>query len=120
MDFDTIKEKLNKAANYTVRKSGEVVNVAKLKIKETELESRLENLFTAIGRAMYTEHQEETDSSVEISGILEEIDKLKSELYECKEEINKLTKMNTCPGCGKTVSDEAKYCSECGTNMKTE
>ena len=89
-DVDKIKENIDKAAVYTVKKTGEVISCAKLKLKKTELKGKISDAYKELGEAVYTGTKAEDDISEKVSFIIRKIDDLKEEFAECNEALDNL------------------------------
>lgn len=90
IDVEKIKESFDKAAVYTVKKTGEIVSYAKLKIKKTEIKGKISDAYKEIGEAIYLNSKEENDISEKIQFSIRKIDELNKELAECNEALDNL------------------------------
>lgn len=85
--FDSLKSKVSQAAEITVQKTGEVSETAKLKLKERDLASDINEVYAQIGRLIYKQYKEQTDETEEIAGKCLDIDKKNAEIAEIAEKI---------------------------------
>ena len=78
-------------------------------------EYRLQNTLKALGTVLYTQKKEVAEELFpELTELIQILDE---ELTELKEHVAALKGKKTCPGCGKDVTDDAKFCSNCGAEM---
>ncbi len=80
INFDTIKEKIDKAAVFTVKKAGEITSLAKIKIKKTEAKGKLSDAYKELGEMIYKNAKEETDISERFNFLIAKIDELTEEI----------------------------------------
>ena len=57
------------------------------------------------------------DYTADIAALIMKADKFKADIDATKKQINALRKVVVCDGCGKEISEEAFYCSFCGTKQ---
>lgn len=91
MDFlDELTHNLSKAAEYTVKKAGELTDTAKLKLKQNRAVNDIEDIYQEIGKLIYTQYKEHTDETQTIAAKCFEIDKKKDEIQQILAELEKL------------------------------
>ena len=86
-NWKEIRTQAGKTANKAIKKTGEIADSAskyvKLKIYDTKLSSKYEEL----GRLTYKQIKTETSMAERISGVIDEIDTLRIQRKALKEEI---------------------------------
>ncbi len=109
-----ISNAASNAADYTVKETEKLTNIAKAKYKLSNLKNKLDQLYRNVGELCYDKHTGESAEEVsfdelfsEIAETLEEIDKL--ELY-----IAKLRCDNVCEKCGSKLNRDMLFCPRCG------
>jgi len=107
--IERVKKAVSKTTKTVVRISGEALDYTKLKFKISEINSKLDDKYMAIGLAVYEDNDE-----AEIEAICEEITSLRTEKDELTLKLNEFKSMKTCPECGKTSDKENLYCPVCG------
>ncbi len=115
--WDEISKSVSDAANFTVKKTGELTNAAKLKVNLHLETTKLEKCFEEIGRLYYEGKRAGKDNFSEISALFVTADEIKINISIINEEIAKLKNVITCPGCGSEVNRSFAYCNLCGTKL---
>ena len=122
--FDKIKEHANKAKDSEVQvtktvieKTNNIVNQTKLKFSISETESKIKDIYTEIGKAVYENYKstgevidDMEEKFAKIDAMTEEVNELKEQLYQLKENVK-------CPKCGAYNHSDDVYCSKCGERI---
>ena len=109
-DFiNKVKVAVSKTTKTVAKLSGEAIDFTKLKLKVTELESALNEKYSAIGLAVY---EEDEDTDIEL--LCDEITALKCELENVKLKLDDYRNKKECPECGKSTDKEDSFCPGCG------
>lgn len=122
--FDKIKEHANKAKDSAVQvtktvieKTNNIVNQTKLKFSISETESKIKDIYTEIGKAVYENYKstgevidDMEEKFAKIDAMTEEGNELKEQLYQLKENVK-------CPKCGAYNHSDDVYCSKCGERI---
>ena len=115
MNKDII-EKVKSFAGNTAKKaaklSGDALDIAKLKLKIADINSKLDQKYAAIGLAVY----EDSDSE-DIEVICNEISELREELTHLKIKVAEYSGKKTCPECGNTAARDDEFCPKCGNKF---
>lgn len=115
--FDKLSNTISAAGKDGLNKAKELKDTAKITMDIKEREGAIQRLYGELGKAYFQEHREDGQPEyIQISAIktaFAEIDRLKAE----KDEVQGI---HRCPSCGNAVSQEAKFCSNCGANCKIE
>ena len=116
MDFiNKAIESLSTVGKEVSQKATDVSAIAKATLQMKEKEKQLQNTLKALGTVLYTQKKEVAEELFpELTELIQILDE---ELTELKEHVAALKGKKTCPGCGKDVTDDAKFCSNCGTEM---
>lgn len=116
--FDKIGEKASKTYKYTTEKTSKLAKEAKLKMFMNENKSKIEDLYSEIGKKVYENHIREEDSDADISLELEEyciqIDELSDRIEDNRKEILSLKDKRQCDNCYYEIDIEYNYCPNCG------
>lgn len=112
--WDDIAKGMSDAASFTVKKTGEFTNLAKMKYALHSEESKLSECFEEIGKLYYAYQREGTDYVSEIAALIAEADLIKATVAEMKEEIAKLQNNAICSGCGTKIDVGMAFCPVCG------
>lgn len=115
--FEDVVLKAKSAADYAGKKTGEVVEIARLRINATELEDRMCKEFLELGKKVYNTAKEHSDCTEYVQAKCESIDKLSTELEEINQKISELKCEKKCAGCGFANPQDAEYCQKCGAKL---
>ncbi|MCI8387245.1 MAG: zinc-ribbon domain-containing protein [Clostridiales bacterium] len=111
--FDDLSKNAKSFAEKAVKKTGEVAESAKLTISLKSEESKLEGLFSALGKLCY----DKADDGLIAAQILE-IDEQKTVIAQIKAEIAANSGKSYCAGCGKEISSDSAFCPHCGAKQE--
>lgn len=102
------------------RKTGQMVDVTKLKMSAAEISNEISNRYKALGKAIYDAQK----SGVSIEGIIAEcvssIDALNERLDAVNSRIAGLQNKISCKSCGATLDPKAVFCSRCGARISRQ
>ena len=115
---DNVKKILTETAKIAVKKSGEVIETAKNKYSEFDIQSSVDSLYKELGKKVYDGYKNDSDVSDTITMLCEEIDEKMSELDDVKTKSNKFSYGIVCPGCSKTCEPDVMYCPQCGEKLQ--
>ncbi len=119
--FNNLKKNLNTAANYTVQKTGEVTEAAKIRLDIRTQNVRLSKCFENIGRTYYKNMKENGETvSEELDAYILEADGIKAEIAVLRGELAKAQGCVICPACGAQISNKSIYCPLCGVKLEEE
>lgn len=100
------------------KKTGQLMDTAKLRVTAADITSEINNRYKALGRAVY----EARKSGGDIDGIVDEcvtaIDALNDRLDEVNRRIAELQNKVCCPSCGAALEQKSLYCSRCGARIE--
>jgi len=115
--FNEIKRNVTDAANATTKKATEFTGIAKLNVNIKLEETKLSECYEEIGRLFYTAERSGEDNTSDIATYIMQADKIKATIANYRKELSKLKKVVICEGCGTEISEDAAYCSVCGTKQ---
>lgn len=123
MDFF---EKLGKKASETYKtaaeKTNKIASETKLKLKINDNKSKINELYTDIGRKVYQKYV--LDGNLDIKEyVQEELEKIKNltnEIEEFEKQILELSDMKQCVNCKNKIEKDAKFCPKCGKEQPKE
>ncbi len=99
------------------KKAGELLSVAKLRVRIASLEGDVKDRFSQIGELLYATHTGAPTESEVLLVKLQEIDGLKAEIARMQAEIRKEEEAHTCPTCGAFVKEGDAFCGACGGKL---
>lgn len=115
--WDDITKGAKDAASFTVKKTGELTAIAKLKISLRGEETKLSKCFEDIGELYYKENSSGVDGETAMGELVAAADEIKAKISELKAEISKLQGTVICPKCGATLDGDYAFCPKCGEKM---
>ncbi len=122
--FQKVSEKakeLGGIAKETARRSGELVEVTKLKFDLSKLEKEMEHNLSGLGALVYQKYSGAGDVDDEIDRLLRSTARLEEEIKAVNRQIEKMQpKGLTCPECKVDLPAGGKYCSYCGRKVAGE
>lgn len=98
------------------KKAGELLSVAKLRVRIATLEGEVRNCLTEIGEMLYATHTGNPTDSEILQQKLEEIDSLKAEIAVLNEQIGR-EQTGHCTTCGASIQEGDTFCRECGGKL---
>ncbi|MBP1557094.1 MAG: hypothetical protein J6A76_04190 [Oscillospiraceae bacterium] len=116
--FSTFLHKTKAAANIATKKTGNAVELSKLKLKAMQLRSQIQSTYERIGTLTYEQEKTSTDNTELIAVCIREIDELFVELNEINVLISDIKDGVKCPGCNAINDAGVVYCKNCGVNIK--
>ena len=119
--FNNLKKNINTAANYTVQKTGEVTEAAKIRLDIRTQNVRLAKCFETIGQLYYKSIKENGESvSAELDAYIVEADGIKAEIAILRRDLAKAQGCVICSACGAQISNKSVYCPLCGIKLEEE
>lgn len=120
--FDEVKKGLTDVSESIVKKSTELVEVQKLKMKKTSLESDIKRDFALLGKLYFAKMEADgtEGETPEAISSYERIVSAKQAVEEVKEKLSKINHEKNCRACGAKVPLDTIYCPKCGTRFEDE
>ncbi len=122
--FQKVGEKakeLGGLAREATRKSGELLEVTRLKFDLSKLEKEMENNLAGLGALVYQKYKGAGEVDDEIDRLCQSTARLEEEIKAVNQQIEKLQpKSLTCPECKVDLPPGGKFCSYCGTKVAGE
>lgn len=122
--IDNLKKGFNIAVNEAEKltkvvagKTTNIVDVTKLNLSLSETERKTGKLYEKIGELVYERYASGTEFEGELAEICAEIEGLKDEADNLKEQIAALKNAAVCPSCGQVIDKSGDYCSKCGEKL---
>jgi len=113
--FSVVKKAAVDTANWSAKKSGEVVEITKIKFEITKLEGALKDTFYEIGTMCYEGHKNGT--ALDYQEKFDFVEKTAEEIKELSKKLDEIKNVKTCPTCGEKVQSEAQFCFKCGKDL---
>lgn len=114
---DNMKKIFTDAAKAAVQKSNEVIETAKSKYSEFDIQNSIDGMYKKLGKLVYEGYKNDEDVTASITGICEEIAKKTDELANLKSKGEAFSYSIICPACSKACEPECLYCPHCGEKL---
>lgn len=108
------------AADVASKKTGEVVEISRLKYQVKQTEWDIEKSYAKLGAIVYESKRTTEDLADVISLTIAEIDDLNLKLDLLEEKLRAYKKVTKCPACGKDNDLNLSFCGYCGSPMATK
>ena len=116
--FSNFIYKTKAAASAATKKTGNAVELSKLKLKAMQLRSQIQSTYERIGTLTYEQEKTFSDNRELIDVCIKEIDDLFVQLNEVNVAISDIKDGVKCPGCSALNDAGVIYCKKCGVNIK--
>lgn len=115
--MDKIFADIKNSVGSAVKKSGELVEITKVKLAIADTKSEIKSKLTALGEEIYFAQKDDL-SPENAAEIVRELDELYAILEAQEAKLATLKKQKVCPVC-ETASDvDAVFCSRCGNKFQ--
>ncbi len=115
--FDDFLGKAKDVADAAGKKTGELVEISKLKLQCVKLNSAIKERYEKLGSAVYSMKKSDYENPELISSMVEEITELLDKLNETSEKIADIKNISICSCCGAKNPPENVYCAKCGSKL---
>ena len=115
--FDETLGNAKKLYEMLESKTVTTVEVQKLKLKALKVDSELSKLYEKLGRLYAKELKFRDDLPEELSLIIEDVEKKRSEIETIKEQIAAFKGGVACGECGYLNDSNVDFCAKCGTKL---
>ncbi|MBE7027937.1 MAG: zinc ribbon domain-containing protein [Ruminococcaceae bacterium] len=112
--MEKIISDLKKTAISAAQKTGELVEIGKLKFALSNTKGKIDEKYKDLGLALYTAHKNSNEDAQSLDEIIAQIDDLFLEQAKLESEIGALKSQKKCPSCGRVCDDDASFCASCG------
>ena len=119
--MEKILSEIKNAADKVAKKSGELVELSKIKLNIVSTKSSIEDQFNVLGKLVYNSRKENSeDISEKFEETIEKIDRLYDKLSKLDEMSAQVSNKKICPNCKKANNIDADFCSKCGLGLSEE
>ena len=115
--FDTAAAKAKELAGIASKKTSEAVEISKLKMQASQVNSMIHSTYERIGTLVYDQEKTGVDNYDIIAVCISEVDSLLVDLNEINDKITYIKNGQVCPNCGAPNPSGAGYCASCGGSM---
>ncbi len=114
--FDETINKAKEVFDVAKQKTTEAYNVGKQKYDISAMETTLNKLYTAYGKAAFA-YFNENGVPENLKNATETIEKQLTRISDAKEELAKMRRNRICPVCAKAINENSTFCSFCGAKL---
>lgn len=120
--FDKLTKKASETYKEAAEKTSKFAKEAKLKFKINDNKSKIEDIYTEIGKKVYQKHVAEQEINIkqELEDECTRIDVLSAEIETYFNEILELSDLKQCTNCHEKIEKNSKFCPECGVEQPVE
>ncbi len=106
---------IKNTADKVIKKSGELVELSKVKFQIANTKSEIGANFKELGELVYHAQKSEAQPDTQIiEGTITKIDELYAKLEALMAENSSLKNEKLCPSCEKSNPNDAQFCLDCG------
>ena len=118
--MDKILSDLKNTARSAVKKSGELLEITKMKMAVSDTKSEISSRFSSLGEKVYEARKNEGEGAEGLEEIIQSLDALHEKLAEQEAKLVELKNQKVCASCGASSDNAAAYCSKCGAKFEGE
>ncbi len=108
--FADLKQKMNGA----VKKSGELVELTKIKMAILDTKNAIKSNYEKLGEMAYLAAKGENTSGSDAEDLVEDVDRLLEVLTQQEQKAAELSNKKICDHCGKACGEDMAFCPACG------
>lgn len=120
-NFDNFMNKARDVAGAAAHKTGEVVELSKLKLQSVKLGNTIQKAYEELGSAYYNSAKFNASTPEQLNACVEKLDQLLKEQDDLNQQIKAAGKPHSlfCATCGYENAAGASFCSRCGSPMSS-
>lgn len=115
--FDDALNKAKETIDVVGQKTGEAVNVQKLRFEIAAVENKREKDLRELGRLCFAKYKNSDNVPADIADIVAAIKEKSVRIGALKTEIAKVQDRKMCPECGAVIDIDSNFCRSCGTKV---
>lgn len=115
--FEDVVSRVKDVAESVGKKTGELVELGKMKVKIADLRREIEGAHEGLGRLIYDSRKSGEPIDDMVDACIEHIDTLHAEIAELEECIMDSKNLVRCGGCGAFNEYTATFCNQCGEKL---
>lgn len=112
--FDDVKNAISSAAQSVSSMTKDSVEISRLSNEARNATNELNGTYTQIGRAFVDANGEITET---IESLCARAKELKAKITSLEQQKMALRNQRSCPSCGAVMGKNARFCSNCGTQL---
>lgn len=115
--FDSVVDKAKDVAGQAGKQAEKVVEISKLKLQVSQINSELKKAYAKLGSAVYNMKKADYTDDGLIDSVTGEIDDLLGRKKAAEKQLAALRKLTICPTCGAKNPMDALFCNKCGARI---
>ncbi len=115
--FDEVVSRVKDVAESAGKKTGELVELGKIKIRIAELRREIAGAHEGLGRLVYDSRKSGEEVEDMIDACVDHISDMYVDLEELEEKVMESKNAVRCNGCGALNENTAQFCNQCGTKL---
>lgn len=115
--FDDILDSAKNVFEKTGEKAEEIIDKGKTQVRIMKLRSELRNCYTRLGLRVYNKSKAGEDFCSDIEIKIHEIDTLREQIADLKEQSELIKYSKKCKNCGSYNDKEDEFCLDCGATL---
>lgn len=113
-------DKARLVADAAGKKTGEIVEISKLKLQCVKLNNDINKLYAKLGESVYAMKGQGYENTAVIDNLCSNIKKLLKQLDDVSAKIADMKNIIICSACGEKNPNTSYYCSKCGSRIAEE
>lgn len=115
--FSDFKKTFKRTVNTVTKKTGKFMEISKLTLAISGLNSDIKDEYEKIGEAIYKGYKKNDVPSQDVTAHCELIDAKITEIERLREKLSVLKDVRVCPLCKAEISKESTFCAKCGERL---
>lgn len=115
--FEDVVSRVKGIAENVGQKTGELVELGKMKMKIADLRREIAGAHEGLGRLIYDSRKSGEPIDDMVDACIEHIDALNAEIEDLEERIMDSKNLARCYACGAFNEQTATFCNQCGTKL---
>lgn len=115
--FDDIFDNAKNALNKTGEKAEEIIDKGRTQVRIMRLRGELRKCYARLGFRVYNKAKAGEDFGKDVEMRIHEIDILREQLADLKEQAELIKYSKKCKNCGSYNDKEDEFCLNCGANL---
>jgi RNA polymerase subunit RPABC4/transcription elongation factor Spt4 len=116
--WDDISRKVSYGTKVVTQKSGELFEIAKVRMDVASEKDKIGRLYEEIGKVMYKDYKAGNLKQKEIIEKCQLIDELNYKIKRLNQKVVQIKGGSLCRKCGEVVDASQRYCHTCGRELE--
>lgn len=115
--FEDVVSRVKDVAETAGKKTGELVELGKIKLKIADLRREISAAQEGLGRLVYDSRRSQENVEELIEACVGHIDELNAQLEELENKVMESKNAVRCDACGSLNVNTAVFCNQCGAKL---